>query len=68
MVMVKGVRSVELSGSVQLLYPRLPWHLWKQGWHRHRDGLGESCWIRFNWPECKLKSTRLVNGQEDSKI
>ena len=48
MVMVKGVRSVELSGSVQLLYPRLPWHLWKQGWHRHRDGLGESCWIRFN--------------------
>ena len=42
-------REVEIPGTVVLRYPRRAWVLWRKGWYREVDGLGERCWIRFYW-------------------
>jgi hypothetical protein len=44
-------RPIEIRGySVLILYPRRWWVPFKAGWHRHVDGLGRRCWIRYDWP------------------
>jgi hypothetical protein len=44
-------RTIRISGSVLIRYPRYWWQCWKSGWCAHTDGLGRRCWIRFNWPK-----------------
>lgn len=42
-------RLITIGGQVQLRYPRRWWQAWRRGWHRHVDGLGQRCWIRYRW-------------------